>query len=172
MPKPITVTSRAEVLRLIRTAYALADLAPDDDTKILLKANIMPKEFFTSYLQSFDLPYPRGVIDYLISKQKVEQTESYLRANPKDRTRPIATQYNIDAPYIPYPNVKESTAFSVYGKDRMALWYIGTNYEETGSRSESYGLTLLLRFFRLPKIQALYRKHVGRPRFKLPKIAQ
>lgn len=157
----------SELLTSIRECTRLAALTDDPDEKLLLRAGIMPK----STLARFPGGYPKVLVKKALQQNKIFESPKYLLANPYNRTKPTATQYNRTKPLV-NPHTRNQTAYRVFGRDRLALWYAAANHDLSGSRGEGFGLALLLRFWRLPAIQRAWRRYIERPNFKLPEDAK
>lgn len=178
--EPLDIT-RYNLLAVIRRAseYAKpeAKLGLDDDTRLLLRAGIMPRTvlllvFGAQSSTSFKGRQVEAFLDNLVLSRKVLASRTYLRNNPRDRTRPILTRYDAERPTIKYLRARNPVTYRAYGADRLALWYAAANYDFSGSRGEGYGLYLVLQFWRTPTIQKLWRKFIERPTFKLPEDAK
>lgn len=184
MKLPSSLSSRAELLSFLRLASELANLAEDDDTKLLLAAGIVPKAFLIEYCKKNRIDYPQFILDELTSARwgsqkktpKVIESESYFRANIHNRTRPTLTKYDADKPNLKYGlNARYTTTLRIAGRDRMLIWYAAANQAATAAKGESYGLWILLQFMRLPHIQRAFRrwkKSKGQPQFPLPEDAR
>lgn len=157
----------SELLSSIRKCTIFAVTADSEDEALLLRAGVMPKSSLTKIAGR----YPASLVKEAVKQKKLIESPLYLRANPHNRTRPVATQYNIERPHVARLT-RNSTTYKVFGKDRLALWYAAANHDLSGSRGEGFGLWLILRFWRLPNIQKLWRRHTERPQFKLPEDAR
>ena len=169
MKLPNKPQSNAEILAVIRRSNELADFASTENERLLLLRGIVPKQFLANICGG----YPIATITKLIQAKKVLETDIYLSALPRNRTRPIATEYSVEKPLItsmtrlqPY-----TETYRIKGRDRLLLWYAAANRELTGSMGEARGLYLILEFFRLPTVQKQFRKHVN-PNWKLPEDAK
>lgn len=162
-PEPRT---RYEILSAIRFPSRYLPLADNLDTRLLLSAGVMPLDLLHQIAPKVKPPILNAWLDYLERKKKIARSPTYVRANPRDRTRPIASQYNIDRPHIPR-TWRGNCTYRVFGKDRHALWEAASNLDMSGSRGEGHGLYLILRFWRLKHVQRSWKKFIERPRFRL-----
>lgn len=162
--------SRAEILSLIRNVASSHHLSNDhsEDHSLLMRAGVMPKAVLP--LLTPNRLYPSLTIAELVKRRAVLESPSYLIANPRNRQRPIASRYNLAKPRL-RPG-RRSTTYSMAGRDRLLLWYIGANPDFTGSRGESWAIWKLLQFFRTPKVQRLWRAFIDNPRFRIPPDAR
>jgi hypothetical protein len=159
-------TLKSELLQFIRGCSKLAELVDDEDEKLLLSRGIVPRKIL---LTANGGVYPRTLIRDC--GKKLIETPSYVAASPNDRTRPIATMYNIEKPRVGRTQ-RNSTSMRMTGRDRLALWYAAANPDYSGSRGEGYGLWLILKFWRQRRIQRAFKKFIERPTWKLGEDAQ
>ena len=166
---------RPEVLAFIRRASKNAVDADSSDLRLLMSANIMPKSILEDH---FDIRGGRDNpdndkwyehMDRLVELGRIEESNLYYRANPRDRIRPIATEYNVERPYVPWLRAKYKTTITINGRDRLALWYAVANKDLSGSLGESWATYEVLKFWRLPRIQRAWRKYTRHYNLKLPK---
>jgi hypothetical protein len=148
--------TRSNVLSAIRRCSTLADLARSDDEALVMRAGLMPKDIL--YAQ-FGLKAPsiklRDLLQELTERNRIVESPTYYRANPNDRTRPIATHYDIEKPHNIPPRSQIHPTLS--RKDRLALWYAAAKGDLSGSMGDSTALFDLLRFWRTPAIQKAWK---------------
>jgi len=157
---------KPQILHVINRAAEYSKDASSDDEEALLLAGIMPK----SRLAIINRGYPEKAVRTLVKQNYVRETALYLIPNPKRRTRPIVTRYDIQKPR-PAHQARPIT-YRVRGRDRLLLWYAGANTDLSGSRGEAYGLWRVLTFLRTKKVQRLWRQFIERPTWRLPEDAK
>jgi hypothetical protein len=184
MKPPSSLSSRADVLTFLRNVHALAPLAPDEDTALLLAAGITPIRWLKRYCEQSNIEYPELALKELTQARwgsqkrspKVLASPKYLRPNQHSRVRPIESAYDSDRPELKHGiNARYKTSFNISGRDWLMVWYAAANQAATAAKGASYGLWTILQFMRRPAIQRAFRrwkKSKGQPNFKLPEDAR
>lgn len=152
--------TRANILSVIRKCPKLAELADSADTRLILRGGIMPKSVFYAQFPpgSERSKIMRELIASLVESNRIIESPQYFRANPNDRIRPIATNYDVEKPYNLPARSKINATIS--RRDRLALWYAAANHNLSGSQGDSTAIFLLLKFWRIPKINRAWRKWI------------
>jgi hypothetical protein len=171
MPDTPEIT-RANLLAVIRRADDYARLGENDDERLLLRTNIMPRSILLAIFGASAPDSLKGrqieeFLDKLVIERKLLASRTYLKNNPRGRTRPIATNYVSDRPKVT-PGTRNPVTYRIFGRDRLLLWAAAANHDFSGSKGEARGLFLILKFFRKPNVQRLWRKFIERPTWKLP----
>jgi hypothetical protein len=162
---PSSDLTRTNLVAVINRAKEFAPLAETEDERAILNAGLMPKTILAAHFGA----YPKKLVEQLIEYKYVTETESLLIPNPRRRTRPIVTRYDIEKPRPAYK--RSPMTYNVFGRDRLLLWYAAANSDFTGSRGEGNGLCAVLDFFRLPKVQKLWRRYLKNPNWRIPEDA-
>lgn len=172
--------TRPHVLAVIRRCQDNLALASNDDERMLLAAGLMPRDLLLTVFKASAWTSQRGqaieqLLDELVLARRLIASRSYLKANPKDRIRPIYSEFDLEKPTNIPPRSKIHVTVSK--RDRLALWYAAANHDLSGSQNYTTAIFLLLQFWRLPRIQKAWRTWIGfkpTPFYKgsLPKDAQ
>ena len=169
---------RSTVLQVVRRCTEALPIAEDDDTRLLLRAGVFPKALLYQAVGANTKVEKAEVdkwLEELIISRRIIQSRSYLRAEPKDRVRPVHSNYDIEKPTTLPP--RSQIHPTLHRRDRLALWYAAANHDLSGSQGDTTAIYLLLEFWRLPNIHRRWRKWIGTRkvapfRGKLPEDAQ
>jgi hypothetical protein len=167
--------TEANILSVIRRCPKYLSFASNDDERMIMRAGVCPRHILLSVFEAASEDSQKGrliesKLDKLVIKRKVEASRSHLRNNPRDRSRPIVTRFDVEKPNIAAYS-HEPVTYRVWGRDRLLLWYAAARHDLSGSRGEGYGLYRVLQFLRQPAIYRAWRRFTSESYFrgKIPK---
>jgi len=165
MISPNAIDTPEKLLSLLRRVRDLADIAEEGDQKFAVLAGLTPKDLLSEFLGH----YPEMWVTKLRLAGKIWESETYLKPNPRIRTRALPTRYDIDKPHVSGIRRFVST-YKIRGKDKLLLWYAVANKDMSGSLGEAAGLSTILDFFRNKNVQRIWKRL--HPTWRLPEDAK
>jgi hypothetical protein len=156
--------TRTNVLAIIRRCSEYKNLASSTDERLLLRAGILPRIVLLQIFGASSADSKKGreiesLLEQLLVRGRIKVSSSYIRAEPRDRIRPVYSNFDIEKPTNLPPRSQIRPTLS--RRDRLALWYAAANHNLSGSQNDTTAIFLLLQFWRRPNIQKAWRRYLS-----------
>lgn len=173
--KPPTIgTLDNRILSLIRNPQGIAKkyLLNENDVLLISVGGVRKRALYEQLAsEGYTKKKVRECLDKLAARNKFGETRKYIVANPSDRIRPIASNYNVERPRVARTG-RYKTHLTITGRDKHLLWEADARKELSESGGESAGVFVVLEFLRSPRVWRLWQIYRKNKKLQLTEMSK